>query len=384
MLARRVEDEIRAYLSQRAGKILFVWGPRRSGKTTVLKKIAGELGERVFNFDLLSDREPFVPRREELSKLAAAHKVILIDEVQSFAESTVALKGLIDNFDVRIVATGSSELRKKSQEFDSLAGRFKEVYCLPLSVSEIGANSQFTEYEEGEFYRSLARRVQVWGAYPEVYVGGGAAEGEKMDLLQNILDTYVVKDIVDIYELKNAKLAKDVLTKVALQLGSEVSVREIANSLQASVATVANYIEIFIRNYVLIALPAFKTNMRRAVSENRKLYFYDLGIRNALVRDFRPVDLRPDKSGVWKNLVVSELEKVRRNENLKFSTYFYREYGGKEVDVVLESYKKDYVCWEVKFKGGRSGKVFPLPHNLSKMTEGNYYKEIGALGKTFG
>jgi len=113
--------------------------------------------------------------------------------------------------------------------------------------------------------------LQIFGAYPEVYLA--STHQAKITLLQNIFDTYVLKDIAKIYDLKNQKLAKDILTKIALQLGSEVSVREIANSLQANVSTVANYIEIFIKNYILIPLPSFKTNIRRVVSENRKLFF---------------------------------------------------------------------------------------------------------------
>ena len=109
------------------------------------------------------------------------------------------------------------------------------------------------------------------------------------------------------------KLAKDILTKIALQIGSEVSVRELANSLGENAVTVSNYIEIFVKNYILIQLPSFKTNIRKAVSENRKLYFYDLGIRNILVKDFRDLELRPDKGGVFENFIVSEIEKKRKN-----------------------------------------------------------------------
>ena len=165
-------------------------------------------------------------------------------------------------------------------------------------------------------------------------------EKERIDLLQHMLDAYVLKDVIDIYELKNTKLAKDILTKIALQLGSEVSIREIAASLGAYPSTVSNYIEIFIKNYILISLPSFKTNVRKAVSENRKLYFYDLGIRNALIKDFRDLDIRQDKGGVFENFIISEFEKICKLQNAKVNMYFYREYGGKEIDMVIEDYKK--------------------------------------------
>ena len=202
-----------------------------------------------------------------------------------------------------------------------------------------------------------------------------------MAKLERIIDTYVLKDIIEIYDLKNIKLAKEILTKIALQLGSEVSLREIASSLQANVATVSNYIEIFIKNYILIPLPSFKTNIRRAVSENRKLYFYDLGIRNALVKDFREMKLRPDSGGVWENFIVSELVKQKLNNGRLLSFYFYREYSGKEVDIVIEDYRKRYVCLEVKKTKGGANRIFPLKHRLESVTRENYLSRISSLLK---
>ena len=202
-----------------------------------------------------------------------------------------------------------------------------------------------------------------------------------MAKLERIIDTYVLKDIIEIYDLKNIKLAKEILTKIALQLGSEVSLREIASSLQANVATVSNYIEIFIKNYILIPLPSFKTNIRRAVSENRKLYFYDLGIRNALVKDFREMKLRPDSGGVWENFIVSELVKQKLNNGRLLSFYFYREYSGKEVDIVIEDYRKRYVCLEVKKTKGGANRIFPLKHRLESVTRENYLEKLLPPGK---
>ena len=375
MFIRSIEQDIQKYLSGETHKILFIWGPRRSGKSTLLSKISAEKNARIFNFEFLSDREGFQPRREILDKLARDHPIILIDEVQSYPESTVPLKLLHDEYKVKIIATGSSELRKKGQEFDSLAGRTQELYCLPFSVEEISDNTPHKAYEESDFANQLREEVLVFGAYPEVFAAS-EQNADKTSLLENIVDSYVLKDIVSLYELKNLKLAKDILTKIALQIGQEVSMREIASSLMANVGTVSNYIEIFIKNYILIPLPSFKTNLRRAVSENRKLYFYDLGIRNALVKDFRRPDLRPDKGGIFENFIVSELEKRRRIQRLPMSAYFYREYGGKEVDVVLENYYKEYQCFEIKYESQKTMPVFPLPHTLKMIDKNNFLDEI--------
>jgi predicted AAA+ superfamily ATPase len=372
ILRRQIEVDIDRYLRSENNKILFVWGPRRSGKTTIINKLSQELNVTKYNFDLQSDREKFAPRREVLEAIVRENKVILIDEVQSFPEATVILKILFDEFKIKIIATGSSELRQKSaKEFDTLAGRFNEIYCLPLSVSEVWENEKPKTSEMNTFTKSLAKNLQIYGAYPEVFLKEG-----KIDLLQHILDAYVLKDVIDIYDLKNTKLAKDILTKIALQLGSEVSVREIANSLGASPSTVSNYIEIFVKNYILISLPSFKTNTRKAVSENRKLYFYDLGIRNILIQDFRDLELRQDKGGVFENFIVSELEKMRKIKNEKINMYFYREYGGKEIDIVIEDYKKNYTTIEIKSKRGAAKKIFPLPNKSEIITSENYFEKI--------
>lgn len=382
MLKRTIEDTISKYLKSNENKILFVWGPRRSGKTTLINKLAQELGVTTFNFDLQSDREKFTPRREILEAIVKENKVILIDEVQNYPEATVALKILFDEFKIKIIATGSSELRQKSsKEFDSLAGRFNEIYCLPLSIFEVLENKKPKASEMPEFKTKLAKKFQIYGAYPEVYTKDNLSEKGRIDLLQHMLDAYVLKDVIDIYDLKNTKLAKDILVKIALQLGSEVSVREIADSLGASPSTVSNYIEIFIKNYILITLPSFKTNIRKAVSENRKLYFYDLGIRNILIQDFRDLELRQDKGGVFENFIISELEKMRKLQNAKINTYFYREYGGKEVDIVIEDYKKTYTTIEIKTKSGNAKKIFPLPNAFKLITSQNYLEIIADVLK---
>ena len=378
---RFIEKDIDKYITSEDQKILFIWGPRRSGKTTILENIAGRLNLNVFNFDSESDREKFKPRDEVLSKLIQDKKIILIDEVQNYPESTVSLKILHDKYKIKIIATGSSELRQKSKDFDSLAGRYNEIYCLPLSITEIFGNQKPVSFKEIEFKKHLAINLQVFGAYPEIYAKNNLTEKEKIDLLQIIIDSYILKDVINIYQLKNLKLAKDILTKIALQIGSEVSTREIATSLGASHSTVSDYIEIFIKNYILIPLPSFKTNVRRAVSENRKLYFYDLGIRNMLIKDFRDLGLRQDRGGVFENFIIIELEKMRRLNDSKLNFYFYREYGGKEIDLIIEDYKKNYTTVEIKTKTGKVQKIFPIKNKTEMITSENYFEKISAIFK---
>ena len=377
---RAIQTQIDNYLASKDSKILFMWGPRRSGKTTLLSQVSQKLNVPIFNFDLLSDQQKFSLDLAALKKITNAVPVILIDEVQNYPEATIALKIIHDQIGTPVIATGSSELRQKSaRRFDSLAGRYKEIYCLPLATTEIMANIAPPSYLEAEINSQILEQVQIFGSYPEISQPD-LSENQKIDSLTNILDNYAIKDIVNIYELKNAKLAKDILTQIALQIGSEVSIREIANSLQANVVTVSNYIEIFIKNYILIPLYPFKSNLRRAVSKNRKLYFTDLGLRNALVRDFRATPLRPDKGGLFENFIVSEVEKAKKINHLMLNLYFYREYSGREVDVVLEDYHKKYTCLEIKSsENNKISSVFPLAHELKVITPKNYQKTLKSL-----
>ena len=368
MLKRALEERIEKYLQGKDYKTFYIWGPRRSGKTTLLRSLSKKLGVPIFNFDFSSDHEKFAPDRETLERLVGKQGVILIDEVQNYPEATVALKLLHDEFKVKVIATGRGELK-----------RFTEHYCLPLTLNEIKANKKMPAYEEKSFEKRILETLQIFGSYPEVYTSETLSNSEKIELLENIVDAYVLKDIVDIYGLKNQKLARDILTKIALQLGSEASIREIAVSLGSNTATVANYIEIFIKNYILIPLPSFKTNMRRAVSGNRKLYFYDLGIRNALVKDFRETRLRPDQGGLFENFIISEIEKQRKNTKALCSLFFYREYGGKEVDLIIESYKKKYTAVEIKTSGGGTKDIFPLPNTPEIITTQNYFEKITTI-----
>lgn len=378
MILRYIEKYIEEYLGSDSHKIFFLWGPRRAGKTTLLKTISEKLKVPYFNFDLIADQEKFTPDKNALSNIAASGPVILIDEIQNYSGSTKALKILHDELRIKVIATGSSELRQKTNEFESLSGRFFEYRCLPLSLEELHAHHLIKAYEKKEFAKNILQKIPVWGSYPEIYASS-IPETQKIDLLKNITETYMIKDIVTFYGLKNIRLARDLLIKIALQIGHEVSLNELANSLGANVTTVSNYIEIFIKNYVLIPLPSFKTNMRRAVSSHRKLFFLDLGLRNALVQDFRPLDLRPDKGGVFENFIMSEIFKKISNSRLHMNMYFYREYSGKEVDLVLEDYQKKYSCLEVKYASVAKKSAFPLPHDFSSLHAGNYFDVIQTI-----
>lgn len=376
MIKRQIEAKIDKYIKNSKNKnILFIWGPRRSGKTTILEHFSQKLNLPIFNFDVSRDREKFKNDLDLLKKNLADLKIILIDEVQNYPESTQILKIIHDILKIKIIATGSSELRKKvGQEFDSLAGRYEELYCLPLSVTELIDDEKPLARNMPDWSKKTLSDTLIYGCYPEVYQVNG--EKIKINKLEKLIESYILKDIVNFYNLKSIDLAKKVLTMIALQLGREVSYREIATSLQSNPVTIANYIDIFCKNYILIELPSFRTNARKSVSEVRKIYFMDLGIRNALVSDFRELEKRPDLGGLFENWVIIEMEKIKRNQEKLWKQYFYREYGGREVDLVIENYQKEYLCWEIKWTENQAPKIFPLPHKFEIINNLNVVEKI--------
>src|SRR3989344_6892411 len=181
MLKREITADIDKYLESDDYKTFYIWGPRRSGKTTILKQLSKELNVPVFNFDYESDRAKFVPDKNVLEKLVKDFKVILIDEVQNYPESTVVLKLLHDEFKIKVIATGSSELKQKGNDFDTQAGRYTEHYCLPLSISEIKSNTKLLTSEEIEFEKELSEKIQIFGSYPEIYVSDTSSDAEKIE-----------------------------------------------------------------------------------------------------------------------------------------------------------------------------------------------------------
>jgi len=388
MIKRQIQQDINKYINEKDNKIFFIWGPRRSGKTTIIRHLGKQLSIKVFNFDFLDERDFFVPKKATLDILFNSpeittkdnKKIILIDEVQNYPEATLALKLLHDEYDVKIIATGSSELKQTTNDFDSLSGRYTTNYCLPLSLHEAINSNNVSKLDLSVILQKNFNKQIAYGFYPEIY-SGKITNFEKQNLLYNIIDTYVLKDIINIYQLKNLKLAKNILKKIALQLGQEVSLREIGDSLKTNVVTVSNYIEIFIKNYILIELPSFKTNMRRAISQNKKYYFYDIGLRNALIKDFRKLDLRQDKGAVFENYIITEVEKIKKSNKTNFSTYFYREYSGKELDLIIEDYQKKYHAFDIKLSKNISSvnKIFPLEHKLGVINKLNYFQFFNKL-----
>lgn len=367
MKKRKIAIQMERYLKKPDKKIVFLWGARQTGKSTILKYLYEKLGGVYLNFDDLNDWRGFEPSLEQLKLLITMKsgnkksRYIFIDEVQNKPESTVAIKLLTDNTDYVVVATGSSELKAKTQEFDTLAGRYREYALFPLTIDEL-ANFGDEKYDlvdkvtklEKNYWSTKLDELMIYGGYPRV-----ALVKNKIEELKMIAINSVLKDIVNIYDLRNEALAHKMLQLLSTQIGNLINENELASSLGASRETVKNYLEIFSKNRIVYLLEPWKNNKRRSYLNRKKVYFYDLGIRNVLIDDFRPLELRPDAGAVWENLMIMgkwrSINYKRKNEKI----YYYRELAGKEkeIDLIADDLKGVKRGYEIKLKRGKINKI---------------------------
>ncbi len=356
MKPRKITAQLEGVIEKPIKKIIFLWGARQTGKSTILDYLHRKYGGSYFDFDDLEDRRLFVP---ELSKLEsnirlksdkAESPYIFIDEVQKYPDSTQSIKLLSDKTKYLIFATGSSEMRAKTNQFDTLAGRYKEFILFPLTIDEVAGF-----YAKKVSLDLYLEEMMVYGSYPGVVLAKN-----KIEELKNITQNSVIKDIVNIYDLKNADLVYDLLRLLAMQIGNLISITELASSLGTTKITLDNYLSILSKNRIIHLLEPFRSNKRHSYLSKKKVFFTDLGVRNALIGDFRPINVRQDLGAIFENLIVMGALRqtfYQRNNN---KLLYYREIAGaqKEIDLIIESPEGKKTGHEIKFNGGKINK-FP-------------------------
>lgn len=330
MFPRSLKIRLNAALKPEAvRKVVCLFGPRQVGKTTLLREIFGELpgmGE-FLNADFADDRALLIPDRASLQRLAGHLDHLFIDEAQTVPEIGRVLKLLHDEFPrLRIVASGSAsfDLRKKTGE--PLTGRQIVFDLFPLSLAELnpGATNLRQWLEHG----------MVFGGYPEIVTT--ASPGAKRDALRQLASDYLLKDLFAQVDLNRDRLY-DLLRLVAFQIGSEVSLNELAKSARMDVKTVDRYLGLLEEAFVIVRLEGFSRNLRKEVSKSRKIYFTDLGIRNAIIDAFNPTALRDDLGNLWENYLVIERRKFLSYSGTSVRHWFWRTYDQQEIDLVEES-----------------------------------------------
>lgn len=314
-------------------KALILYGPRQAGKTTLVKDILSGMSYRTLEinadeeryFDVLSSRNS-----RRLGELVAGYELIFIDEAQRVPDIGINLKILIDQHpQLRLIVTGSSSLELAAGISEPLTGRKWMYQLFPIAQIELGQL-----YNRFELNDQLDERL-VWGSYPEVFNLTGSQH--KAKYLRELSTDYLYRDVLKLTDIRNPDKMRRLLKLLAFQIGSEVSLNELASSLEMSKETVARYLDLLEKSFVVFRLGGFNRNLRKEVAKSQKFYFCDLGIRNAVIDNFNSPLERNDVGPLWENFLICERLKRNAYTERLGSSYFWRTYTGAEIDYVEES-----------------------------------------------
>lgn len=359
-IKRIAEGELSSILM--GSKIGMVLGARQVGKTTLVEHcLAGE--QALFlNFDVEIDKQRFLAAaalapKEGLASLGNP-KALVIDEAQRLPEAARLVKGWHDvHLPVKILLLGSSSLNLLDQAAESLTGRNEKLRLPPLVLEEaLEAQSWFKPHytpailrtQFAAAMRTLLMQLMTFGGYPEVVLAS-----DKTKLLREISSDYLWKDVLQTGLVKSPDLIKRLLTLLAHQVGNEVSTQELATQLQIARPTVDRYLDLLEQTYVIFRLPSYSTNPRKEVVRGKKIYFWDTGVRNALLNAFATEELRPDIGGLWENWVIAEIAKHNQLKGCPCDLFFWRSRAKSEVDLVVKT--GDHLrAFEIKWNKKRS------------------------------
>lgn len=324
MVERRLKQLILPRLFR--GKAIVLTGPRQVGKTTLLRMLMAESDKKTlfWNCDEPDVRQKLSnPTSTQLQAETAQFELIFIDEAQRVSNIGVTLKLLIDNLPTKqIIVTGSSALQLANSINEPLTGRKYAYDMLPFSSEELADNHGYVEEN-----RLLERRM-VYGAYPEVV----NFPDEERETLSNLVNSYLYKDIFAFQDVRKPEIIEQLLQALALQMGSEVSFNELSKLLGINTQTVQRYMDLLEKSYIVFHLRSFSRNLRNELKKSRKIYFYDNGVRNAILGDFKPLQLRQDTGALWENFLVSERLKHNSYSLFYGKSYFWRTQQQQEVD----------------------------------------------------
>lgn len=330
-------------------KIVVLYGARQTGKTTIsnliLEKIEGKKlkinADELRYIDVLSSRD-----FQKMRLLIEGHDLLFIDEAQRIPDVGINLKIIFDNMpEMKILVTGSSSFELAAKVMEPLTGRTLSHILYPVSLEEF---SQFNNPFEIE---NRLEELMTYGMYPGILMLKSGEQKEKH--LREISSSYLYKDIFELSNIRNTSLVRDLLKLLALQIGSEVSVNELAQNLKTSQETINSYINLLEQAFIIFRLKAFSRNLRKEISKRDKIFFYDLGIRNTIINNFSPFDVRNDVGVIWENFIIAERIKYLSNNGIYSSSYFWRTYTGAEIDYVEERNGKLY-AFEIKLKRPRN------------------------------
>jgi predicted AAA+ superfamily ATPase len=322
-------------------KAFLVFGPRQTGKTTFVENLLQKINKPTLslNGDDADVREMLAkPNATQIAQLLRGYEVLFIDEAQRINEIGLLLKIVVDRFkDVQVIATGSSAFELSGKVNEPLTGRKYEMMLLPFSYGELVNHTDFLTEE-----RLIEQRL-IYGSYPEVINDLQNAE----EHLKLLADSYLYKDLFVLEQISKPTLFQKIVKALALQVGSEVNVSELAQLVKADQKTVEKYIDLLEKAFVIFTLSAFSGNVRNEIKKNRKIYFYDNGIINSVTRNFNTLNNRNDVGALWENYIISERLKYLQQNQLEAETYFWRTTQQQEIDYIE---KKGEQLLAVEFK----------------------------------
>jgi hypothetical protein len=321
---------LREYLEP--GRVLVLYGPRRVGKTTLLQRYLSEtrLKYKLVSGDHLSTQRILGSQEmDKLGEFVAGYELLAVDEAQHVPNIGMGLKILVDQFpDLYVIATGSASFALAGQIGEPLTGRKRTLVLYPLSQMEL-----VRLYNPHELKTRLAEYL-VFGSFPEVLTAN--TKERKRERLEELVDSYLFKDILALENVKSPKTLLDLLRLVAFQVGSEVSLSELGRQLGLNYKTVARYLDLFEKSFILYNLRGFSGNLRKEISKKSKYYFLDGGVRNAVIANFNDLNVRDDVGQLWENFLVTERLKKQEYGKIYANNYFWRTWDGQEVDWVEE------------------------------------------------
>jgi uncharacterized protein len=327
MFPRILENRIREKIG--GGKAIVLVGARQVGKTTLIKSILKDLDFLFLDADDPSTRSMLtVPNTEQIRTILSDYKIVFLDEAQRISGIGLTLKIITDQFkEVQLFVSGSSSFDLGNELNEPLTGRKWEYEMFPISWEEYEDKIGFIKSEQ-----QLENRL-LYGFYPEVINN----QGKERETLKSLVNSYLYRDILAFSDIRKPEVLEKLLQALALQMGNEVNYNELAQTVGINKVTIQKYIEIIEKGYIVFRLNSFSRNLRNEIKQNRKIYFYDNGIRNMIIGNFNPLELRVDRGALWENFLVSE----RRKQNLYKDTfskmYFWRTKQQQEIDFVEES-----------------------------------------------
>ncbi len=372
MVARILYDEIKNTCFK--GKVILLIGPRQVGKTTLLKKLHADFDVpsiwlNVDEADVMQSLSEADTSTKLRQLVGANTQLVFIDEAQQIIDIGKKLKLMIDTFpEIQFIVTGSSSLDLRNTMAEPLTGRKIEYNLYPLSTEELVNNSSAIEQK-----RLLETRL-VFGSYPAVVNN----YGEEKEILKEIASSYLYKDLLQLEGIRKSSILEKLLQLIAFQVGSEVSYNELANSIgNIDVATVEKYLDLLEKAYIIFKLPALSRNLRNELKKGKKYYFYDNGVRNVIINNFNPINLRQDKGALWENFLMSERQKFVHYHKIYSNQYFWRTHDRAEIDYIEEREGKLF-AYEFKWKSSKARfpksfqEAYP-EHELLEVSVENYF-----------